>query len=358
VDEVRPSTGQSITLDELIALNAEMAALVRAGVPMAEGLSRLSCDLEGRLGRMADQLGDQLSCGQSLPQALASQGIEFPPVYQAVVDAGLRSGNLASTLETVASNARRMADARRSVVASLIYPIFVFLLAWGLFVFFTYKLAPALLFAFRGSDSPAEIVLGYVSALGATSHYWGPIVPIVLMALFVWWIDRSSRATLLEPAVATPLLGWLPWLGPMVRTYRQAAFADSLRLLVQHDVPLPEAVRLAATATCTAKMQQSAERIAGAVERGEPLGGQVEHLPGFPPILEWLLRSGHDRGTLEAALRHAADTYHRRAIRLAQSAQLFLPPLATLLIGGSVTCVYLALTIGTWISMLQMAMSW
>ena len=45
-----------ITLDQLIALNDEIAALVRAGVPLDRGLRSLGEDLPGRLGRFARQL--------------------------------------------------------------------------------------------------------------------------------------------------------------------------------------------------------------------------------------------------------------------------------------------------------------
>lgn len=137
-----------------------------------------------------------------------------------------------------------------------------------------------------------------------------------------------------------------------------AGFAETLRLLIEHNLPLQDAVRLAAAATCPPKMQKGAERIAAAIERGEPLGGTVEHVPGFSPMLEWLLRSGHDRGTLSSALAHAADNYHRRAVRLSNTAQLYMAPLLTLVIGGSVTAAYVLLVFGTWMSMIRTVISW
>ena len=50
----------AITLEELTALNDEIAALVRVGVPLEDGLSRLGEDLPGRLGQLASRLADQL----------------------------------------------------------------------------------------------------------------------------------------------------------------------------------------------------------------------------------------------------------------------------------------------------------
>lgn len=356
--ESQPSAAGAISLDELIALNDEIAALVRAGVPLDRGLWRLGGDLGGRLGRLAARLGEGLGRGESLAAALGGSDAGFPPFYCAVVEAGARTGRLAAALETVAGGTRRLADARRMVVASMIYPLFVFLLAWGLFVLFVSRIAAALLTVFEGAPVPAARLLEAFVFLRASVAYWGPAVPIAAVFAFGWWWHRASRGTLAEPATAGLLLGWLPWLGPMVRAFRQAAFAELLGLLVEHDWPLPEAIRLAAEATGNAKMRRWAEQVAAAIERGERLGGTIRHSPHCSPVLQWLLRSGHDRGTLQAALQHAAEIYHRRAVRLSSSAQLYLAPLATLLIGGSATTAYVLLVFGTWMWLLRTVVSW
>ncbi len=356
--ESQPSDAEAISLEELVALNDEIAALVRAGVPLDRGLWRLGGDLGGRLGRLAARLGEGLGRGQSLAESLGRSGAAFPPVYCAVVEAGLRTGRLAGALETVAASTRRLADARRTVVASMIYPLFVFLLAWGLFVLFVSKIASALLIVFEGAPAPAARLLEAFVFLRASVPYWGPAVPIAAVCAFGWWWHRASRGTLVEPATSGLLLGWLPWLGPMVRAFRQAAFAELLGLLVEHDWPLPEAIRMAAEATCTPKMRRWAEQVAAGIERGERLGGAIRHSSHWSPVLQWLLRSGHDRGTLLAALQTAAEIYHRRAVRLSNTAQLYLAPLVTLLIGGSATTAYVLLVFGTWMSLLRTVVSW
>lgn len=349
---------RSVTLPELIAFNDEILALVRARVPLDVGLKRLARDFSGRSRRIASQLGEQLERGQSLPDALKSAGMRFPPVYLAVVEAGLRSGRLSAALETMARSTRRLASARRTIVASLIYPLFLFFIAWQLFAFFIDKIAGGMLRLFEDPSAPAAWILKALAPLRDSVEIWGPGVPLVVLLLFVVWAYQSSRASLLQPTTAGWVFGWLPWLGPMVRSYRQAAFVEILSLLVQHDLPLPEAVRLAAEAAGTRKIRRGAEQIATAVERGDKLGPSVNRAPGFNPVLEWLLRSGHDTGTLRSALRHAADMYQRRAQRLATTAQLYMAPLMTVAIGGTVTIVYAGLTFGTWLSLLNMMADW
>ena len=85
----------SITIDQLLALNEEIAALVRAGVPLERGLVVAGRDLRGRLGRIATALSRRLSRGESLPEALEGEGQSIPPLYRAVVEAGRAVGPVA-----------------------------------------------------------------------------------------------------------------------------------------------------------------------------------------------------------------------------------------------------------------------
>src|SRR5262245_28274675 len=56
---------RAITLDDLVALNQEIVALARAGVPLERGLLLSRRDLRGRLGRITESLGRRLERGVS-----------------------------------------------------------------------------------------------------------------------------------------------------------------------------------------------------------------------------------------------------------------------------------------------------
>ena len=127
-----PSTLASsgpITLDNLIALNDEIAALARAGVPLDRGLLAIGKDLPGRLGRIAQSLGRRLESGEDLATALSQSGNEFPAIYRAVVLAGLRSGRLSVALEGIAKTSRRVRETRGVVLVAMVYPFVVLAVA-------------------------------------------------------------------------------------------------------------------------------------------------------------------------------------------------------------------------------------
>jgi type II secretory pathway component PulF len=51
---------------------------------------------------------------------------------------------------------RRLADLRRSIVLSVLYPLLVVIVAWVFFAFFTAWVAPRLLETFRAMELPGS----------------------------------------------------------------------------------------------------------------------------------------------------------------------------------------------------------
>ena len=136
------SSGRPISLDQLLALNDEMAALVRAGIPLEQGLTALGHESPGKLGSLATRLADRLRAGENLAEILQRDELMFPPAWRSVVLAGIRSGHLAAALEGLSQTVRRAAEFRRSIAASLIYPFIVVAIAYG-FLLFTLDLVGA-----------------------------------------------------------------------------------------------------------------------------------------------------------------------------------------------------------------------
>src|SRR5436305_15337361 len=97
----------AISLEDLIALNDEIAALVRAGAPLEQGLSLAGEDLPRGLRHIADDLAVRMRQGASLSAALAASDRRVPPLYRAIVEAGVRSGRLPAALESWSGIARR-----------------------------------------------------------------------------------------------------------------------------------------------------------------------------------------------------------------------------------------------------------
>jgi type II secretory pathway component PulF len=121
---------------------------------------------------------------------------------------------------------------------------------------------------------------------------------------------------------------------------RSACFSDLLALLVEHEVPLPEAITLAADATGDDAMASGAREVAAAVERGESVPEVIHGAGVFPPMLRWLMITGLQRGALAKALRHAGDTYRELSLHHASLVKQLLPVALLLGVGATSAFVY------------------
>ncbi|MDB5351527.1 MAG: type secretory pathway, component PulF [Planctomycetota bacterium] len=345
-------SGQGLRIDDLIALNDEIAALARAGMPLERGLMGVGGDLPGRLGKIATELGKRMERGQSLPEALASEGAGVPATYRAVVEAGMRSGRLAEALQGLAGFARSYVELRRAIGLALLYPVLVLLLGYGLFVLFVLELIPRLHGAFDALRVPFQGPVVALERMGGSVAIWGPVLPLMVFIGWLLWV-ATGRASAFQPGKIGRGLRWVPWMGSILDGATAAQFADWLALLVEHDVPWADAVTLAADATGDGRLSAAARRMAEESRRGQPTSSTVRRAGGFPPLLLWLMGVGRRQDTLVQALRHAADTYRRRSFRKAAMLRVTLPSILLILIGATTTLVYSLTLFLPWTTLLN-----
>ena len=69
----------ALSLDNLIALSDEIAALARAGVPLERGLAELGREMPGRLGRFAAELAGAAAAANRWPRPWPRAAASCPP---------------------------------------------------------------------------------------------------------------------------------------------------------------------------------------------------------------------------------------------------------------------------------------
>jgi type II secretory pathway component PulF len=205
------------------------------------------------------------------------------------------------------------------------------------------------------ADSYAEFgyeppwMLSLTDWLSRYLWWWVALPPLaVAIAVAVWWrwSGRSSAAS--SRGIAT--------VGRLLRLGRLAVFADLLGLLTENGVPQAEAVQLAAGAAGDRALQSDAAVLAQRVESG-PEGGEPPHLRTIPRLLAWTVLAAGSHRNPAAALRRLADGYRREANRVADWLRVYLPILATLVIGGTIAAVYSLTLLAPWFLLLQRVVS-
>ena len=331
--DTRPAVG----LDDLIALNNEIVALVKAGVPLERGLAGLGHDPPSRLGRISTELAAALARGESLDTALASSSLRFPPLYRALAQVGVRSGRLGPVLESLARSARVLRDLRRMVLLASWYPMVVASLAVSMLAFLVIKVLPGFRVPYDGLSPPLLIA---ADAIRPSALLWSGILSTLILVAFIVVLRLVyGRSLSLQSGRWNDVLILLPGTRSLLAKARAASLTEILTLLVEHEVPLEEALTLAGEAVGDAATERAAKAVAADVRRGaRPVAGLAGS--GLSPLVEWLLLSGIADRKVVPLLRHTADVYRRQVARQADFLRFFLPALLTVAIGGTVTLLY------------------
>ena len=340
VDQAR-ETGPSrpITLEDLKALNDEIASLARSGMPLEGGLMGLGDDLPGRLSAVSHAVGARMRSGESLAQALKSANVGIPPIYEAVVEAGIRSGRLAVALEGMAAYAKAVTEARRAIGLALWYPLLLMSLSYVLFLFLVTMVIPKFVVTFEEFGLPIQSGVAFLSSIGSTARYWGPLLPLALVVfLFAW--SLSNRAEGLGGRGRFAIIRWIPGFNRIMSGFEAAGFTDLLALLVEHKVPLTEAMSLAGRASGDPRLEKQAEAAAKVLAEGRSLLEVRQENSVFPPLLSWLLSSGQGQEELVAGLRQMADRYRKLARYEAEKLEVLLPTFLLFGVGASSALLY------------------
>jgi type II secretory pathway component PulF len=320
--------------DELIALNEEIAGMARAGLPLDQGLAALAKEMgRGRLRSVTAAIATDLKAGQTLPQALERQTGHVPPFYATLVSAGLRTGRISDVLATLTTYARTISSLRALIIEALFYPAVVLVFGLCLLGFLVVFVLPNFDIVFKDFGVPLPWVTEAVLQLSRQpfEYLLIPAIALVLLVVLVWLGLRFSKGGRLLWA---RFVYSVPLLGTVLHAARLAAFTELLAVLVDHEIPLPEAFRLAGLASSDPVMARGAEQIEQELNQGRPLGEVLRGRGLVPEWVSWMTALGERRGTLGQTLHQIADVYRRQVEMRAGIFRNVLPPFMIIVIAG------------------------
>lgn len=316
-----------MNFEEFTWFNQQLAAMLREGLPLAGALKQLT--ESQRHGLLRDEfvrLEAALASGIPLEQSIAAS--RLPPLYIRLVQAGVRSGDLAGALTMAADHYSDLNSVWRRAKALLLYPALVIILGFALSLLL-WKLHQTTTATF------AELLDHRTIAGTQLGLAFVPLVFAVLGATF---------ALLL---CVPPFRQWLLWRMPGFREARTANLAGGLALMLKHGCPLPEALSLMQELERDSPAEGDLALWQHQLKQGE---ASVTATPGdwraVPAMLAWFIRTaGSD---LAEGFRRAAQFYRERANHrldlLLHGALPLLLVLLGLVIGSQVMVIFRMLT--------------
>src|SRR3954454_824078 len=191
---------KTVNLEKFLIFNQQFVTLIRAGLPILQGLDLLADRLtDEKLGRHIQAVRDEVRTGTVLSDAFAHQNV-FPAIYISSVLAGEKSGSLIEVLDRFITYQRLTLALRKKLISSLIYPAVLMLLVIALVTFLVTYVVPNFAELYNSMEAKLPLPTQVLIAIGTTAR--GYIVAafgsllLAGTALYFWSKNERSQATL------------------------------------------------------------------------------------------------------------------------------------------------------------------
>jgi general secretion pathway protein F len=326
--------------DALVTFTRQLAGLIEAGLTLERTLSALMEDAPPRQSALLAALRAEVNAGHSLAQAMASQGREFPAVYQAVIAAGEQSGQFGAILLQLAADLEADHQLRHKVWAALLYPAVVSGVAFLIVLFLLGSVVPQIAQVLTQNQQELPDLTVFMLALSSLVRTAG--WPLALLAVLVFFIgQRLLRQTNLRRRWDQAWLN-LPGVGTWLRNYHAARLASTLSSLTRAGVPILKALAAAAATVPNLALREDLERASEMVREGAPLAVALTHQGRWPRLLAMFVRLGEQTGQLPQMLAQVALQLREQVQRRSLQWATLLEPLLILLMGGVVMLIVLS----------------
>lgn len=351
MSENSSTSSHSLSIDEFVALNDEIASLLKAGVPLDIGLSGFASSVSGRLSIVSREVADTVRRGDTLVNALESTQSQMPVAYRAILEAGAESGRLPQAVESLADHARRLKETHRQIALALIYPTLVVLMAYCLFWSFTQTILPRMLESFSPAVEGQYAWMSVAESVQRVMRTLGVVPPVILVCLLIWIvlpIRGGSRQAMLDFRG----MWWMPGARAARRAWNLSAFTDIASRLMHHGVPEHRALQLAANTTDDRVLIGDVHQVTNALQSGDTARSQIDSARSFPSFMKWMWKAAEQQPAIIPTFQQLSDHYRRKAESRIARIQIIFPIAITVIVGGGVVTLY-ALAVFTPITQLM-----
>jgi type IV pilus assembly protein PilC len=290
----------------LLIFNQELSALLRAGLPLLQGLDLVVERQPNIVLRDAlVEIRNQVESGKSFSEAVASFGDLFPPLYAPILMAGERSGDLEAVLNRFVRYQKMVGDAKKRVVSSLVYPAVLIGLSAVLIAVMLVYVVPGFeeFFSDLGGDLP-KITTLVMSLSDAVLDYWVVWLSalIVVTAIAIKMASGSHNSVWMDRLKVR-----LPLLGPILHRFALSEFCRSLATLLEGGTPLVAGLDVSSKAVSNSFIARRLAPVPGQVSEGLSFSKALEPTGVMPDLAINMVTVGEATGALGPMLNTVSD---------------------------------------------------
>jgi type IV pilus assembly protein PilC len=325
-----------IKAQEKITLARNLGSMITAGLPVTRALAVMGKQTKNKkLRSLLTDLEDEVSKGQTLSEAMKKYPKVFSSLFVSMVKAGEESGNLASSLNIVASQMDKSYALTRKIKGAMIYPGVILTAMVGIAILMLIYMVPTLTATFAGIG--AELPLStriIISSSDFLVHH--TFIFLLGLGILVAGVVVLLKSTLGQRAMDHISIK-LPVIGPLVKEVQSARTARTLSSLLTSGVNIVVAINVTIDVLQNHLYKDALVEAREAITKGEPMSGvftKYEKL--YPIFVGEMVAVGEETGKISEMLLGVADFYEEEVDQKTKDLSTIIEPVLMIFIGAGV----------------------
>jgi len=327
----RKSLFNQVSSRDLISFCFQMETLLRAGIPLLDGLIELRDSLsQSRFRDVLAAIIEELSGGARFFESLEAYPDIFDPIFINLVAVGEESGQLDTVFKHLVEKLKWQDEILAKTKKLLIYPAILLITIIALLFFLMIYLVPQLVVFINDINTELPLqtrLLIYISEI--FQQYWHLILLMPLLVIFVFKIaiKFSIRFNYLIDNLKLRIFGGI------FKKIILARFATFFALLYSSGISVLECLELCQKITGNLVIENALDEVKINIAEGLNMYESFETTGLFSPLTLTMLKIGETTGELDRAFINLSYFYNRDITESIDKLQALIEPVMTIILG-------------------------
>ncbi len=329
-------------LQDRIDFTSTLQILAQSGIPIIESLLFIENDAAKlKIRLVAKELRRQIMNGGTFADTVAKYPQQFGQIYIGLCKAGEDSGELEKTLERLLELLNKEAAIKSKVIGTLMYPVFVIVLAVFIVLIMLMFVFPVFKDMFDTMGKELPWITAKLMDIGVFLKTYWYLVPLMLGGafglitfLFRW---QPSKRKIDEYVLKIPVIS------DLIQFSNFSNFIAVLQVAYDAGVPIIECLYLANLTLTNHTLKTRIEAATGKVQQGQHLSSALRSTRVMPKMILFMIATGEQSGRLGDMLSQATNYIDKKLDNIIDVMTKMIEPIMLIVIGSIVLVLALAL---------------
>ncbi|MDO5307072.1 MAG: type II secretion system F family protein [bacterium] len=333
---------RSMSLTEKIDFISTLQILIQSGVPAVESLMFMEQEAAKKnIRAISKMLKVQIMAGCSLADTLARFPQIFGYIFIGLVKAGEEAGELEKTLGRIRDLLTKQDNIKGKVIGTLMYPMFVIILASLIVIVMLVFVFPAFKEMFAQQEKPLPWITATMISAGEFLREFWYTIPLFIIAFAMFWYIIVNW----EPArkVLDKILLKIPFLNSLILFSNFSNFLSVLNVSYEAGIPIVDCLHLGVVTLTNSVMRNKMSKAIIKVQQGMQVSQAFKTTGIVPKMLLFMIATGEQTGRLGDMLEKSVNYLDKTLDGVIDTMTKMIEPIMLIVIGSIVLVMALSL---------------